>query len=253
MTNLEGRVILRRRAKTPPDGVWTDAQILKALADRLGAGRHFSDDARTTFDELRRATAGATADYAGISYERIARENGVFWPCPSEQHPGSPRLFLDGFATADGRARFHAVEYEDPAEIPDGDYPYFLTTGRVLAQYQTGTQTRRVPTLQDAEPEPFVEIHTDTARDRGIAQGDLVRLTTRRGRAVMKARLTREIRPDTLFAPFHWGGAASVNLLTHAALDPVSRIPEFKVCAVRVEKLAATSTTSEPTAATVLH
>jgi assimilatory nitrate reductase catalytic subunit len=254
MTNLEGRVILRRRAKTPPDGVWSDAQILKALADRLGAGRHFSDDARTTFDELRRATAGAAADYAGISYERIARENGVFWPCPSEQHPGTPRLFLDGFATEDGRARFHAVEYEDPAEIPDGDYPYFLTTGRVLAQYQTSTQTRRVPTLQGAEPEPFVEIHPDTARDRGIAHGDLVRLTTRRGRAVMKARLTREIRPDTLFAPFHWGGAASVNLLTHAALDPVSRIPEFKVCAVRVEKLTPASTAAAPsTAATVLH
>ena len=108
----------------------------------------------------------------------------------------------------------------------------------MLAQYQSGTQTRRVPQLQNAEPQAFVEIHPETARRLGIAEGDVVRLTTRRGRAIMTARLTRDIRLDTLFAPFHWGGPASANALTHAALDPVSRIPEFKVCAVRVEKIA---------------
>jgi assimilatory nitrate reductase catalytic subunit len=254
MTNLEGRVLYRRRVRRPPDGVWTDAQILKALADRLETGRHFTADAAATFDELRRATAGGAADYSGITYDRIVREDGVFWPCPAENHPGSPRLFHERFATEDGRARFHPVEYQDAAELPDADYPYFLTTGRVLAHYQSGTQTRRVKELVAAEPEPFVEIHPDTARSLAIAPGDTVRLTTRRGRAVMKARLSRDIRLDTLFAPFHWGGAARINALTHAALDPISRIPEFKVCAVRVEKILAVSPACEETpAAAVLH
>jgi assimilatory nitrate reductase catalytic subunit len=253
MTNLEGRVLLRRRLKPPPEGVWTDAQVLKALADRLGAGEHFCDDARTIFEELRRATAGAVADYAGISYERIAREGGVFWPCPSDDHPGSPRAFDGVFATEDGRARFHPVEHEGPAEMPDTSYPYFLTTGRVLAQYQTGTQTRRVAQLRDAEPESFVEMHPDTARGLGIAADDLVRLISRRGRIVVKARLTSDIRLDTLFVPFHWSGTAAVNALTHAALDPISRIPEFKVCAVRVEKLPVEPAARTPSSQVTVH
>jgi assimilatory nitrate reductase catalytic subunit len=239
MTNLEGRVLLRRRVQAPPVGVWTDAQVLKALADRLGAGKHFTADTRATFAEFRRATAGGTADYAGITYERIVREDGVFWPCPDENHPGTPRMFLDRFGTDDGRARFHPIEHVGSAELPDAEFPYFLTTGRVLAQYQSGTQTRRVKELAKAEPESFAEIHPDTAAGLGISAGDKIRLTTRRGRAVMKARLTRDIRLDTVFAPFHWGGGGSANALTNPALDPISRIPEFKVCAVRVEKVAA--------------
>jgi assimilatory nitrate reductase catalytic subunit len=239
MTNLEGRVLLRRRVQAPPAGVWTDAQVLEALADRLGAGKHFTADTRATFAELRRATSGGTADYAGITYERVVQEDGVFWPCPEEGHPGTPRMFLDRFGTEDGRARFHPIEYLPSAELPDADYPYYLTTGRVLAQYQSGTQTRRIKELAKAEPEAFAEIHPDTAGSLGIAAGDKVRLTTRRGRAVMKARLTRDIRLDTVFAPFHWGGGACANSLTNPAFDPVSRIPEFKVCAVRVEKIAA--------------
>jgi assimilatory nitrate reductase catalytic subunit len=254
MTNLEGRVLYRRRVKSPPDGVWTDTQVLAALAERLGAGRDFPGEPETIFAELRRATAGSVADYAGITYERIVREDGVFWPCPDEHHPGSPRLFADRFATADGRARFHPVEHNGPAEIPDAAYPYFLTTGRVLAQYQSGNQTRRVAELNRAAPEAFVEIHPETARTLGIAHDDLVRLTTRRGRAVMRARLTRDIRLDTMFAPFHWPGGASINALTHAALDPVSRIPEFKVCAVRAEKAAVTASgKAEPADASTLH
>ncbi len=125
MTNLEGRVLFRRRVQPPPDGVWTDAQVLKALADRLGAGRHFSADTRATFAEFRRATAGGAADYAGITYERIVQEDGVFWPCPEEGHPGTPRMFLDRFGTDDGRARFHAVEYLPAAELPDDRFPVF--------------------------------------------------------------------------------------------------------------------------------
>ncbi len=236
MTNLEGRVLWRRRAKEPPAGVWTDAQVLKSLADRLGRGRYFTADVRAIAAELRAASAGGAADYAGITYERIAEEGGVFWPCPSGDHPGTPRMFLERFATDDGRARFHSVEYRSSAELPSDAFPYFLTTGRVAAQYQSGTQSRRVAELNAAEPEPFVEIHPETARGLHIANGDLVVLTTVRGRAILKARFSRDIRLDTLFAPFHWGGIdTTVNALTNGARDPVSKIPEFKVCAARIE------------------
>jgi assimilatory nitrate reductase catalytic subunit len=234
MTNLEGRVILRRRAMAPPPGVWTDLAILAALAARLGRPAGFSGDARTTFAEFRRATAGGPADYAGVTWERIAAEQGVFWPCPDEGHPGTKRLFLDRFATPDGRAQFTPVQHRSPAEEPDDAFPFYLTTGRVLAHYQTGAQTRRVPELAGAEPEAFAEIHPDTAGLFGIAHGDRVAVQTRRGTAALRARLTRDIRRDTVFAAFHWGGAGNVNALTHAALDPVSRMPEFKVCAARI-------------------
>jgi assimilatory nitrate reductase catalytic subunit len=237
MTNLEGRVLRRNRAKPPPEGVLSDLEVIRQLAQRLGAGRHFHESAAETFAELRRASAGGTADYAGISYDRIETEDGVFWPCPDEQHPGSPRLFLDRFATPDGRAKFHAVEHLPSAEEPDEAFPYFLTTGRVMSHYQSGAQTHRVAELEAAEPAPFVEIHPETARGLSIGEGEMVRLTTRRGAAAFKARLVRSIRLDTLFVPFHWGGGSSANTLTNAALDPVSRIPEFKICAVRAEKI----------------
>jgi assimilatory nitrate reductase catalytic subunit len=253
MTNLEGRVLWRARAKAPPPGVWTDAQILKGLADRLGRGRFFTDHVDAIAAELRRASAGGAADYAGITPARIGAADGLFWPCPSDAHPGTPRMFLERFATEDGRARFHAVEYVGPAEAPDRDFPYILTTGRLLAQYQSGTQTRRVAELAAVDPEPFVEIHPDTARGLRIADGDYVILTTRRGRAVMKAHLTRDIRLDTLFVPFHWGGAGSANALTHGALDKVSRMPEFKVCATRIEKAVSAALTLAAPAAAIAH
>ena len=147
MTNLEGRVLRRKRALPPPPEVRTDLEVLAELADRLGRGRYFSADPRTVFDELRRASAGGIADYAGITYERIEAEQGVFWPCPAEDHPGTPRLFADGFPTPDGRARFIRVEHRDPAEMPDREFPYVLTTGRIMQQYQSGNQTRRVRAL----------------------------------------------------------------------------------------------------------
>lgn len=236
VTNLEGRVLLRRAAIAPPPGVWTDLEILGAMADRLGAGAHFPRKASEIFAELRRASADGTADYGGITYQRIAQEDGVFWPCPSEDHPGTPRLFLDKFATPDGRARFHPVEYRGPVEQPDSEYPLYLTTGRVMAHYQSGTQTRRVPELMQSVPKSFVEIHPSMARVYGIGQGDPVRLTTRRGSARVMARLTPTIRMDTVFVPFHFSGEGSANLLTNPALDPISRMPEFKVCAARIEK-----------------
>jgi assimilatory nitrate reductase catalytic subunit len=199
------------------------------LSARLGAPT--SADPAATFDELRRASAGGIADYAGISYARIDAEGGVFWPCPAEDHPGTPRMFLDRFATPDGRARFVAVEHRPAAEEPDDDYPLYLTTGRVLTQYQSGAQTRRVA---DLPGEPFVQLHTDLAARLGIAAGDDVEVTTRRGSAVAAARIDDAIRPDTVFMPFHYAGAARANTLTNPALDPTSRMPEFKICAARI-------------------
>jgi len=239
MTNLEGRVLLRRQAKPPPPGVWTDLQVIAGLAERLGAGAHFSGNAATTGAEFRRATSGGPADYAGATWDRVQAEAGLFWPCPDTAHPGTPRLFAERFAHPDGLARFHAVEHVGPAEPPCVEFPLILTTGRVMGQYQTGTQTRRVAELAAAEPAAFAEIHPDTARQHGVQAGDAVRLTTRRGSARMAARLTRDIRRDTVFVPFHWGGEGSANRLTIAALDPVSRIPEYKACAVRLDRAAA--------------
>ncbi len=239
MTNLEGRVILRRQVVAPPAGVRTDTAILSELATRLDAPSTFAADPAAVAAEMRRASAGGLADYTGITWEKIERESGMFWPCPTADHAGTPRLFLDRFAHADGRARFHPVQHRDSAEMPDRNFPFFLTTGRLLAHYQTGAQTRRVRELAEAEPEPFVEIHPSVARMHGIAQGDLVRLATRRGNVSLRARLTGGIRMDTLFVPFHWGGTGSANMLTISAMDPVSRIPEFKVCAASLERVAA--------------
>ena len=258
MTNLEGRVLHRRQAVAPPPDVRSDTEILAAIAETLGKGRFFPSEPRAVFEELRRASAGGAADYSGITYERIDAENGVFWPCPdtahsdtnppdsihidtpqlNSPHPGTPRLFLDRFATPDCRARFHAVSHRAAAEEPDDEYPLYLTTGRVMAQYQSGTQTRRVAALRELMPEPLVELHPLLARRFMIAEGDAVQVQTRRGVCEARARLTASIRQDTIFLPFHWGGKGSANLLTNPALDPVSKMPEFKICAARIERAA---------------
>jgi assimilatory nitrate reductase catalytic subunit len=238
MTNLEGRVIRRRRLRRPPGEVRTDLEILAGLADRLGCGGTIDADPERTFAELARASAGGAADYSGLSYAKLDGSDGVFWPCPGPGHPGTPRLFLDSFATPDGRARFVPVDHRPAVEDIDADYPVYLTTGRVLAQYQSGAQTRRIPALSKAAPAAFVELHPDLAERHGIGDGDEVRVTSRRGTATAPARVTDTIRVDTVFMPFHWGGAARANTLTNPALDPTSRMPEFKVCAVRVERVA---------------
>ena len=256
MTNVEGRVIRRRKALDAPSGVPDDLQLLATLADRLGRGSFFSGDPETVFEELRRASAGGAADYSGISYRRIDDEQGVFWPCPATSengatHPGTPRLFTERFATPDGRARFLRVEHVDAHERPDADYPYVLTTGRILAQYQSGTQTRRTRSLQLIAPTPRAELHPDLARRLGIRADDVVELTTRRGRARFHALVTDTVRPDVVFAPFHWGGGSSANALTDAdALDPISKMPAFKVCAVAVARVDGPAELIAPPAAT---
>lgn len=235
LTNLEGRVILRKQASEPPSGVRSEIELLCELAARLGKGSFFPfTRPEEVFQELCRASAGGPADYAGITYEKIAAHNGVFWPCPSPEHPGTPRLFQRDFPTPTGRARFHAVKHHTLAEEPDEAYPLYLTTGRVLAHYQSGTQTRRVEQLQAMQSLPYVEMHPTTAQRYGLTDGGRARLTTRRGSIVLRVKITRAIREDTLFVPFHWGEKLSINRLTNPALDPLSRMPEFKGCAVRV-------------------
>jgi assimilatory nitrate reductase catalytic subunit len=244
LTNLEGRVLRRERASPPPDGVRTDLEVMKLVAEALGRARHIEDRPSVAFEELRRASAGGVADYAGVTHERIRRDQGVFWPCPREDGPDAPRLFLERFATPDGRARLFAVEQQDPAEIPDETYPLFLTTGRLLAHYQSGNQTRRVAELAKAAPAAFVEVHPATAASLGVSDGELVHVVTRRGRATCKARLTRTIRLDTLFMPFHFAGNGRANSLTSESVDPVSKIPAFKVSAARLERVPADASSS---------
>ncbi|MEV5632636.1 molybdopterin oxidoreductase family protein [Micromonospora tulbaghiae] len=237
MTNLEGRVLRRRALREPPAGVRTELEILAALAERLssGGGTPLPADPREVFAELGRASSGGPADYAGITWDRIDADTGVFWPCPDRDGPDTPRLFTDRFPTPDGRARFHAVTHRPAAEPVCADYPLHFTTGRVLAQYQSGAQTRRVAALRRAAPGGFVELHPDLAARIGVTEGAPVRVVSRRGELRAPARLSTAIRPDTVFAPFHWPGAQRANSVTNDALDPVSGMPEFKICAVRVE------------------
>jgi assimilatory nitrate reductase catalytic subunit len=236
LTDLDGRVIRRRRAVPPPPGPRTDLDVLGGLAVRLGQPRErFPADARTVFEELRRASAGGAADYAGITWERLDAGEALHWPCPTEDHPGTPRLFLTRFATEDGRARFVPVDHRPPAEEPDAQHPLYVTTGRVLAHYQSGAQTRRVPELLAAEPECFVAVHPDTAARFGVREGGRARVVGWRGTVVAVVRLDPGLRTDTVFLPFHYAGEGRANLLTNPALDPVSRMPEFKVAVVRLE------------------
>jgi assimilatory nitrate reductase catalytic subunit len=236
--SAEGRVIHIRQAVTPPGNARVDWHIYCDLAKRLGKGELFPyTTSREIFNELREASRGGIADYYGITYEKIDEQMGVFWPCPTLDHPGTPRLFEDGrFGHADGRARFIASEYRPSGDPVDEEYPVYLTTGRVVSQYLSGTQTRRIGPLVDQHPEPKLEIHPRLADELGIAPGDWVTVTTRRMEMTLQALVVKTIRPDTVFIPYHWAGVQSANQLTHRTLDPRSKIPEYKVSACRLEK-----------------
>lgn len=230
VTTAEGRVVRIRAAVTPPGKALRDSDILMELARRLGAGDKFNyADSEAVFNELRVASKGGTADYCGISYKKIEDNMGIFWPCPSDDHPGTPRLWEDHkFKTPDEKAHFNPVPYRPSAEEPDEEYPVRLTTGRVVSQYLSGTQTRRIGKLVDQYPGPQLEIHPSLAANYRIITGDMVRVVTRRGEGTFPANVVETIRPDTVFIPYHWGGSQSANLLTNGVLDPISKIPEFK-------------------------
>lgn len=240
LTNLEGRVLRRRALMAPPPRVRSDLQVLHDLAVRLGEPPdRYPAVPQDAFDELRAASRGGRADYSGISYERLDTGESLHWPCPAaaDPHPGTPRLFLDRFAHSDGRARFAEVEHHGPAEDISPAYPLYATTGRILAHYQSGAQTRRVTESNAAAPEPFVEVHPDTAARSGLADRGLARVTSARGSMTARVRLDATMRLDTVFVPFHFPGEGRANLFTHPALDPRSGMPAFKVSAVRLEAL----------------
>ena len=248
VTQIEGRVIKINKAVDPPADAKQDWRIIQDIAKALERERGFTfSSPREIFNELRIASKGGIADYSGITYEKIEKQYGVFWPCPSDDHPGTPRLFEPGssnpiakgsglFYFPDGKARFNVAPYTPPAEDTDAAYPLMLTTGRVVSQFLSGTQTRRIGPLVDQYPEPLIEIHPQLAQKLGIANGDLTKIESRRGDITLPAMVVTTIRPDTVFVPYHWPGRKSINQLTIAAQDPISKIPEYKVCAVRVSK-----------------
>ena len=245
LTNLEGRVIRRRRTALPPAEVRTDLEFLCDIAARLGRGKYFDyTGAEEIFGELRRATSGGVADYSGVTYKRLDAGEAIHWPCPNESHPGTPRLFADSFPTSSGRARFYAIRSEASSER-DSTHSLYLTTGRVLAQYQSGNQTRRIEKLIGMSPEPSAEFHPRTARHFGLSDGQIVQLESRRGSARFKVKITNTIRQDTVFVPFHWGDQHSANRLTSGELDPISRIPAFKACKVTVGERVVNPTINE--------
>lgn len=239
--SAEGRVQKINKAVNPPGDAKSDALIICDLAAKLGKGEYFAfPSTREIYEELRVASKGGLADYYGITWQRIEDELGVFWPCPALDHPGTPRLFEDGrFYHADGKAHLQVTEWRDSGDPVSTEYPVFLTTGRVVSHYLSGTQTRRIGPLVDQYPEPQIELHPRLATAHGIAEGDWVRVVTRRSEMVIQASVVKTIRPDTVFIPYHWPGRRSANLLTHRTLDPRSKIPEYKVSACRIEKAEA--------------
>ncbi|WP_258045968.1 molybdopterin oxidoreductase family protein [Leifsonia shinshuensis] len=237
MTNLEGRVLRRRRALDPPTGVRSELDILADLAQRLGAPSVWPTSPAEVFDELARASAGGAADYSGLSHAlldaQLADDVAAHWPYPAGS-TGTPRLFLERFGHPDGRARLVAVR---PRALETGREVGELTliTGRLLEHYQSGAQTRRVPELVTAQPRARAELHPATAARLGIGDGEPVLIRNARGSVEATALLTAGIRIDTVFLPFHFAGRQCANLLTEAAVDPISAMPEFKRTLVTVE------------------
>jgi assimilatory nitrate reductase catalytic subunit len=239
--SAEGRVQKINKAVDPPGDAKSDARIICDLAKTLGKGAYFNfASTHEIYEELRIASKGGLADYYGITWDRIERELGVFWPCPSVDHPGTPRLFEDGRSYhKDAKAHFQITEWRETGDPLDHEFPILLTTGRVVSHYLSGTQTRRIGPLVEQYPEPRVELHPRLAQQYGIEDGGWVRVTTRRADVIVQAVVVRTIRPDTIFIPYHWPGRRSANRLTHRTLDPRSKIPEFKVSACRIEKATA--------------
>jgi assimilatory nitrate reductase catalytic subunit len=247
LTSLEGRVLRRRRALTPPAGARSELWIMARLAEALEAPSTYSEDPETVFEELRLASAGGLADYSGIDYAMLDRGEAAYWPYPKGS-TGTPRLFRETFAHADSKAVMVPVaprRRRAPAANPDpAATTMTLITGRLLEHYQSGAQTRRVAELLETRPEAKLQVHPAAAASMGITEGMLVSVANERGEVLCRAGLSTEIRTDTVFLPFHFPELESANRLTEAATDPTSGMPEFKFNKVWVRPAATPLSTS---------
>ena len=229
-TNSERRCMKITKAVEPVGEALADWEIISKLSNAMGYEMNYADP-EEIFDEI----AGLTPKhYGGMSYERLGLD-GLMWPCPEKDHPGTPYLHKDRFVR--GKGKFHAIHYRAPAESPDNEYPFALTTGRMFAHFHTGTMTRVSPHLDVEQPTGYVDIHPQDAGDLDIADGDTVLLSSRRGEMEAPARLTYSVKPGTLFLPIHFGENPTNVLTSSEAYDPLAKIPEFKVSAVNLRKL----------------
>jgi formate dehydrogenase alpha subunit len=226
-TNTERRVQRVRKAVNPPGEAREDSWIITEISRRLGYTMEYH-----SIEDVMREIGRLWPAVSGISYGRIEK-HGIQWPCPAPDHPGTPYLFKGGFPR--GKGRFTAVAFRPSAEVPDGEYPFMLSTGRQLFQYHTGTMTRKNPALEAvAGARPYVEIHPEDAKKLGIEEGQKIRVSSRRGSIEISAMVTERPLQGMIFVPFHFKEAAA-NVLTNTALDPVCKIPELKICAVKIE------------------
>ena len=228
-TNTERRVLRVRKAVDPVGESRQDWQIIQDISNRFGYTMNY-DSPETIFKEI----AELTPSYAGISYERLEGP-GLQWPCPSLEHPGTPFLH-DGGRFTRGKGLFHAIDYKPPAEVTDAEYPFWMTTGRVYAHYHTGTMTRNSKALDFEVSEGFLEINPSDARALDLLEGHKIKIASRRGEIETRIMITDRVEKGVVFMPFHFE-EANVNKLTNPAFDPIAKIPELKVCAVRLDKL----------------
>jgi formate dehydrogenase major subunit len=226
--NTERRIQLAEQAIAPPGHARADWEILIELSNRIGLEAPFASPEEVMAEITRLAPS-----WAGVTYPRL-RHGGLQYPVPDRAHPGTPYLFGERFPTADGRAVFHPVEYADPGELPDDEYPFVMCTGRQLYHWHTGTMTRRSRGLDAREPSPVVELHPDDAAALGVGDGDLVRITSRRNTLLTSVRISERVARHQVFVPFHFQEAAA-NLLTSRVLEPYAKMAALKVCAVRIE------------------
>jgi len=231
-TYVDRRVQKINKAIDPPGEAKPDWWIVCQLAERMGYKDKFNfNSSGDIFEEIR----SCVPQYKGITYERLKNTaGGIHWPCPSEDHPGTPTMFLQKFNTPDGLGHFQVVEFKPPAELPDEEYPYVLTTGRSIFHYHTGTMTRRTPKLSDEVRHGFVEVNPEDATKIRVKNKDVVTLESKRGSIEVEARVTDEVPPGLVFVPIHFADSCA-NVLTNPALDPSCKCAETKVCAIKME------------------
>ena len=232
-TSTERRVQKWRKAQDPPGQAKADWQIFCELAKAMGFEKQFPyKSAEEVFNEI----AKVTPSYGGMNYARLEKPEALHWPCPTLEHPGTPILHKEKFSHPDGLGIFTPIEWKPPSEVPDKEYPLIMTTGRCIWQWHTGSMTRRSVDLEREEPTGWVEINPEDATALGVKDKEMVKAITRRGEIEIGARVTKNIKKGVVFMPFHYAECAA-NVLTNNALDPVASIPEFKACAVRIEKI----------------